>query len=59
MAEKKDAVSKYLASIGSKGGSAKVPKGFSTLTPEQRSANAKKAAATRRKNAKAAKKKGG
>ncbi len=42
-----DPVRDYLAKIGSVGGKAKVPKGFSVLTPEQRSANAKKGAATR------------
>jgi hypothetical protein len=51
-----ESVREYLARIGSKGGSAEVAKGFSTLTPEQRSANAKKAAETRwKKKGKAAK----
>lgn len=33
--------------LGRKGGAARVPKGFSALTPEQRSANAKTAALKR------------
>jgi hypothetical protein len=33
--------------LGSKGGKKKVPKGFSMMTPEQRSANGKKGAAVR------------
>jgi len=47
MAELPKAVSDYLAKIGGRGGKAKVSKGFGALTPEQRSANAKKAAAKR------------
>jgi hypothetical protein len=42
----------YLAEIGRKGGRAKVPKGFATLSDDQKSQNAKKAIAARwgRKN---------
>jgi hypothetical protein len=50
MAKKKtgsDVVREYLASIGKKGGQAKVKKGFGTLTKAQRSARAKEAAAAR------------
>ena len=36
-----------LATIGRKGGQAKVPKGFAMLTPAQRKAGAKAAAAKR------------
>ena len=42
-----DAVSDYLAEIGRRGGKAKVKKGFGTLTPEERRANAKRAAQAR------------
>jgi len=38
---------KAAAEIGRKGGRAKVPKGFSMMTPEERSANGKKGAAVR------------
>ena len=55
--EKDDPVRAYLSEIGSRGGSAKVPKGFAALTSEQRAVNAKKAAKTRW--AKKAKKKSG
>ncbi len=41
------AVSEYLSDIGSKGGAAKVPKGFSMMDPARRAALAKKAAAKR------------
>jgi hypothetical protein len=41
------AVSAYLASIGRKGGKANVRKGIATLTPEERSARARAAAAAR------------
>lgn len=48
---KKDAISQYLAEIGSKGGkiggAAKVPKGIAMLSPEERSKRAKEAAAKR------------
>ena len=47
MAKKKSAVSEYLASIGRKGGQAKVKKGTATLTKKQRSERAKAAAAKR------------
>jgi len=47
MADERDPVREYLAEIGSRGGKAKVSKGFATLTPAERKANAKKAAATR------------
>jgi len=49
---KKSAVSEYLASIGRKGGEAKVPKGLARLTEEERKAIAAKGLAARRKNAK-------
>ncbi len=49
---KKSAVSDYLASIGRKGGEAKVPKGLAMLSEEERKAIAAKGLATRRKNAK-------
>jgi len=42
-----DAVREYLASIGKKGGLAKVKKGTATLTKAQRAARARKAAAAR------------
>jgi hypothetical protein len=42
-----DAVREYLSEIGRRGGEVKTKKGFSTLTPEQRTAIAKKAAAVR------------
>ena len=54
--EKDDPVRAYLKEIGSRGGSAKVAKGFSALTDKERAANAKKAAKTRWANAKAKKK---
>jgi hypothetical protein len=47
VATKKSAISAYLAEIGRKGGKAKVPKGTATLSPEERSAIAKRAAAAR------------
>lgn len=49
MAKKKqgDPVREYLAAIGRKGGLAKVPKGFSTLSEEDRKENGRKAAAAR------------
>jgi hypothetical protein len=51
MAKKKapesDPVKEYLASIGRKGGQAKVPKGTAALTKKDRAARAKKAAAAR------------
>jgi len=52
MAKKKapDPIREYLASIGRKGGQAKVKKGTATLTKAQRSARAKQAAAARWKN---------
>ena len=37
----------HAVALGRKGGSRKVPKGFSALTAEQRSENAKKAASAR------------
>jgi general stress protein YciG len=39
--------SKYLAEIGRKGGEARVAKGFSKLSPEQRAEVGRKAAAKR------------
>lgn len=57
MAKSGNPVSDYLAEIGRKGGQAKVAKGFSTLTDEQRKENARKAAQTRWGKKKAAKKK--
>ena len=42
-----DAVREYLASIGKKGGLAKVKKGTATLTKAQRAARAREAAAAR------------
>jgi len=42
-----DAVSQYLAEIGRRGGSAKVPKGLSKATPERRKEIARKAAKVR------------
>lgn len=45
--EQRSALSIALALIGRKGGRAKVPKGFASLTPAQRKANAKAAAAKR------------
>jgi len=42
-----DPVREYLAAIGRKGGQAKVPKGFSTLSDEDRKENARKAAEAR------------
>jgi hypothetical protein len=49
MARKKkaDPVSEYLASIGRKGGLAKVPKGIATLSLAERKRRAKEAAAAR------------
>lgn len=58
MAKKKSAVSEYLASIGRKGGAAKVPKGLASLSPKEREKIRAKALATRRKNA-AQREKGG
>ncbi len=55
MAKKKSPVSEYLASIGKKGGSAKVKKGLAMLSEEDRAAIREKALATRRKNAAAKK----
>ena len=52
MAAKKSPVSDYLASIGRKGGEAKVPKGLAMLTEEERKVIAAKGLAARRKNAK-------
>ena len=53
MAKKKTSpVSEYLATIGRKGGEAKVPKGLARLSEEQRKAIAAKGLATRRTNAK-------
>jgi len=49
---KKSAISKYLADIGRKGGKASGKARMDKLTPEQRSAIAKKAAAARWKAAK-------
>ncbi|MEP6539679.1 MAG: hypothetical protein ABJF23_30380 [Bryobacteraceae bacterium] len=61
MAKSKDispeVISAVMAAMGSKGGSAEVPsKGFGSLTPEQRAANAKKAAEARWGKKKAKKK---
>jgi hypothetical protein len=42
-----DPVRDYLAAIGRKGGQAKVPKGFSTLSEEDRKVIARKAAEAR------------
>lgn len=43
-----DPIREYLSEIGRKGGKVTgVPKGFGAATPEQRKANAKKAAKTR------------
>ena len=47
MARKKNPVSEYLAKIGSKGGKAKVPKGTSVLTEEERREQGRKAAKAR------------
>jgi hypothetical protein len=47
MAEKKSAVSQYLSAIGKRGGKASGKARLEKLTPEQRSAIAKKAAAAR------------
>ena len=58
MAKKKSAVSEYLASIGRKGGAAKVAKGLAQLSPEAREKIRAKALATRRKNAAKRKKDG-
>lgn len=44
---KKSAVSRYLSEIGGRGGAAKVPKGFSMMDEQKRTANAKKGAAAR------------
>jgi hypothetical protein len=54
MAAKKSAVSEYLASIGRKGGEAKVPKGLAKLPKARRDAIAAKGRAARQKNAKKA-----
>ena len=59
MAKKKSAISEYLASIGRKGGAAKVAKGLAVLSEEERKQISAKGLATRRKNAAAKKKKGG
>ena len=40
-------ISQAAAALGKKGGKAKVPKGFSTMSPERRSEIAKAAAAKR------------
>ena len=56
--KKKSPVAEYLASIGRKGGAAKVPKGLAVLSEEERKAIAAKGLETRRKNA-AKKKRGG
>ena len=53
VARKRSPVSEYLASIGKKGGQAKVPKGLALLSEEKRKAIAAKGLATRRKKAKA------
>ena len=52
------AVSQYLASIGRKGGEAKVPKGTAVLTPEERQERAKRAAEARWGQRTATKKRG-
>lgn len=54
--ERQNAVSKYLASIGSKGGQAKVAKGFATLSAEERKAIAAKGVKSRARARAAAKK---
>ncbi len=51
MAKKRSPVSEYLASIGRKGGEAKVKKGLASITPKEREKIRAKALATRRKNA--------
>ncbi len=51
MATKKSAISKYLSELGKKGGKASAKVRMETITPEQRSAIAKKAAAARWKKA--------
>jgi hypothetical protein len=53
---RKSAISEYLASIGKKGGEARVPKGLAMLSEEQRKAIAAKGLATRRAKARAEKK---
>lgn len=58
MPKKKSPVAEYLASIGRKGGSAKVRKGLAVLSQEERKAISAKGLETRRKNA-AKKKRGG
>jgi hypothetical protein len=58
MAKKKSAVSQYLASIGRKGGKAKVAKGLARLSEEERAKIRAKGLATRRKNAAKRKKDG-
>ncbi len=47
MAKTTDPVGEYLAEIGRRGGQAKVPKGFSSLSDEERKENARKAAEAR------------
>ena len=44
---KKDPVREYLATIGAKGGLARVPKGTAALTAEERSEQGRKGAAKR------------
>jgi len=44
---KQDIISEYLATIGAKGGAAKVPKGTSVLTAEQRKEQGRKGAEKR------------
>jgi hypothetical protein len=56
MARRESPVSEYLASIGKKGGEARVPKGLAMLSEEQRKAIAAKGLATRRAKARAKKK---
>ena len=48
---KENAVSEYLASIGRKGGEARVPKGLASLPEAERKAIAAKGLAARRKKA--------
>ena len=52
--EERRALSSALAAIGRKGGQAKVPKGFATLTPEERKARAQESARLRWAKAKGA-----
>lgn len=58
MATKKTPVQEYLAEIGKKGGSAKVPKGLSTLSPAERKKRAQAGALARWGPKKAGAKKG-